>query len=177
MDQKINVTVDASGVTNGLQEASAEIDRIARDEIAPAAALIEDAFSSAARTIETQLSRAARSGKLSLRSLGRALYRDLRNSAVDSLVRRPIQNLLTGVFGGGRAAGGFAAPGASYLVGERGPEIFTPGAAGTVSPMGASGVTVNISLPGVTDADSFRRTEAQVAAGLARALGRGQRNL
>ncbi|MEO0880302.1 MAG: phage tail tape measure C-terminal domain-containing protein [Pseudomonadota bacterium] len=178
MDNNINISVDASQVSAGLAEASAEIDRIARDEIAPAAALIEDAFGSAARTIETSLSRAARTGSFSLRALGRALTRDL----VDSLVRRPIEglltNALTGVFGGGRAGGGFVAPGASFLVGERGPEMFTPSASGTITPLsGNSGVTVNIALPGVRDAEGFRRSDAQIAAALARAVGRGQRNL
>lgn len=181
MDNNINLTVDASAVSAGLAQASAEIDRIARDEIAPAAALIEDAFGSAARTIESQLSRAARSGSFSLKSLGRALTRDL----VDSLVRRPIQsfltNTLTGAFGGGRAGGGFVAPGASFLVGERGPEMFTPSGTGRISPMGdgarGGGATVNISLPGVRDADSLRRSETQIAAAMARAIGRGQRNL
>jgi len=176
MDNNIPINVDASGVSGGLQEASNEINRIAREEIAPAAALIEDAFSSAARSIETQLSRAARSGQLSLKSLGRALYRDLRNSFVDNLVRRPIESLFTGAFGGGRAGGGFVAPGSSFLVGERGPEIFTPSASGTVSPMQGQGVTVNITLPGVSDADGFKRSETQIAAALARAVGRGQRN-
>lgn len=177
MDSQINVTVDASEVSNGLQEASNEINRIVRDEISPAAALIEDAFSSAASTIETQLARAARTGQFSLKALGRSLVQDLRSSLVDNLVRRPIENLVSGVFGGGRAAGGFVAPGASFLVGERGPEIFTPSGSGSISPMGGPGMTVNIALPGVTDADSFRRSETQLAAGLARAVGRGRRNL
>ncbi|MEL7486436.1 MAG: phage tail tape measure C-terminal domain-containing protein [Pseudomonadota bacterium] len=186
MDRQINLTFDASGVAAGLETAGAEIDRIAREEIAPAAALIEDAFSGAAQTIETRLARAAQTGSLSLSSLGRALYRDLRNSVVDNLVRRPLTNALTGAiggvfgasFGGGRAAGGFVAPGASFLVGERGPEVFTPSASGTVSPSAASGgVTVNIALSGVSDAESFRRSETQIAASLARAVGRGRRNL
>ncbi len=178
MERTLNVKVDAAGVTESLAEASAEIERIARDEIAPAAALIEDAFASAALTIERQLARAARSGELSLKALGRALYRDVRNAAVDGLVRRPVENLLTGIFGGARAAGGFVAPGAAYLVGERGPEIFTPAGSGRIDrPAAGAGVTVNISLPGVTDAESFRRSETQVAAALARAVGRGARNL
>lgn len=181
MDNNIKVNVDTSAVTGSLQEASVEITRIASEEIAPAAALIEDAFSSAARTIESQLARAARSGELSLKGLGRALFRDLRNNLVDGLVRRPIENLLTGAFGafgGARAAGGFVAPGASFLVGERGPEIFTPSSSGTVSPnAGAAGVTVNISLPGVSDRESFQRSQTQIAAGVMRAMSRGQRNL
>jgi HK97 family phage major capsid protein len=108
-------------------------------------------------------------------------YRANGRFAIDSLVRQPVQSLFTnlfaGAFGGGRAHGGPVAPGASYLVGERGPELFSPHGAGTVRPLTASGMTVNISLPGVTDADSFRRSQTQVAAALTRAVGRGRRNL
>jgi len=42
-----------------------------------------------------------------------------------------------------RAAGGPVAAGASYLVGEAGPELFTPGASGSISPNGAGGVVVS----------------------------------
>ncbi|MEM9169940.1 MAG: phage tail tape measure protein, partial [Pseudomonadota bacterium] len=163
MTDNIRVQLDASGLSGGLETAGAEIDRIARNEIAPAAALIEDAFADAAATIETRLARAAQRGTLSLKGLGRALRRDL----VDSLVRRPLEsaltNLFTAPFGGARAAGGPVAPGARYLVGERGPEVFTPGRSGTVSPA-SGGVTVNFSVSGVSDADSFRRSESQLTA-------------
>ena len=39
-----------------------------------------------------------------------------------------------GLFGGGFAAGGQVSGGRSILVGERGPEIFTPPGAGAISP-------------------------------------------
>jgi len=55
--------------------------------------------------------------------------------------------------------------------------LFTPGASGAISPLGGGGVNVNITLPGVTDTESFRNSETQIAAALARAVGRGQRNL
>ncbi len=177
MPEHVNVTVN----TLGVEEASLEIERIARERIAPAAALIDEAFASAAHSIQSNLARAAERGELSMKKLTGALLADLRRLAIDSLVRQPVQNLLTnvfaGAFGGGRAGGGPVAPGASYLVGERGPELFTPHGAGTVRPLTASGVTVNITLPGVTDAQSFTRSQTQVAAALARAVGRGQRNL
>lgn len=177
-----NFTAGPDAVVAGLSDAGAEINRIAREEIAPAASLIEEAFAGAARSIERSLARAARSGSFSLGRLGQSLARDLRRVAIDSLIRRPIENLLTGAltgsFAGGRAHGGRVAPGQAFLVGERGPELFTPGASGSVRPLGpAAGVTVNITLPGVSDAASFRQSETQIAAGLARALGRGQRNL
>jgi len=184
MQDNIQVKIDASGLTEELAEASIEIERIAREQIAPAAALIDDAFSVAARSIQSNLARAAERGEISLKKLVNALGRDLRRFAIDSLVRKPIQNLitnaLTGSFGGGRANGGFVAPGQRFLVGERGPELFTPGTSGTISPLSGgagAGMIVNITLPGVTDVESFRRSETQLSAALARAVGRGQRNL
>lgn len=173
--------VSVSVSTLGVEEASLEIERIARERIAPAAALIDEAFATAANSIQSNLARAAERGELSMKKLTGALLSDLRRFAIDSLVRQPVQSLFTnlfaGAFGGGRAHGGPVAPGASYLVGERGPELFSPHGAGTVRPLTASGMTVNISLPGVTDADSFRRSQTQVAAALTRAVGRGRRNL
>jgi hypothetical protein len=40
---------------------------------------------------------------------------------------------LIGGFGGGEAGGGEVSPGSAYLVGERGPELYTPGGAGSIS--------------------------------------------
>jgi hypothetical protein len=50
-------------------------------------------------------------------------------------------------FRGARALGGPVAPGGSYLVGERGPELFTPSSSGNITPNGAIGgntITVNV---------------------------------
>lgn len=44
------------------------------------------------------------------------------------------KGLLAGLFGGFRAAGGPVIGGRSYIVGERGPELFTPGATGSITP-------------------------------------------
>lgn len=177
MTEQISVAID----TSGLGAAGAEIARLAREEIAPAAALIEDAFAGAARSIERELARAARSGSLSLRSLANSIVSDLKRAAIDALVRRPLENLLAGAlagtFAGGRAGGGFVAPGGAYLVGERGPEIFTPSVSGRIGKAGAAPVAVNITLHGVTSPEAFRQSETQIAAGLARALAKGQRNL
>lgn len=68
------------------------------------------------------------------------------------------------------------------LAGERGPEAILPlargpdGALGVRAAGGTSGISVtfNVTTP---DADSFRRSETQIAALLARAVGQGQRNL
>jgi phage-related minor tail protein len=67
------------------------------------------------------------------------------------------------------------------VAGERGPEAILPLARGPDGSLGvraAAGgglnVTFNVTTP---DAESFRRSETQIAALLARAVGQGQRNL
>jgi hypothetical protein len=48
---------------------------------------------------------------------------------------------------GARALGGPVAPGGSYLVGERGPELFTPSSSGNITPnnaLGGANITVNV---------------------------------
>ncbi|MBM6592372.1 phage tail tape measure protein [Microvirga pudoricolor] len=68
------------------------------------------------------------------------------------------------------------------LMGERGAEAVMPLARGPDGRLGVRGggggrpmtVTVNVATP---DADSFRRSEAQVSAALARAVARGQRGM
>lgn len=181
MTDNLKISIDASALSASLGAAGAEIGRVAREEIAPAAALIETAFARVAGSIEKDLARAARSGELSLKGLARSIVNDLKRIAIDTLVRKPLENLFSSLFaapfGGGRAHGGFAARGQSYLVGERGPELFTPSASGRIGAPGGRGVSVNITLPGVTDAQSFRRSETQIAAALQRALNRGERNL
>lgn len=47
------------------------------------------------------------------------------------------------LFGGGHAMGGGVTPSMSYLVGERGPERFTPSVSGTISPASTS-IQVNV---------------------------------
>ncbi|MEM8935284.1 MAG: phage tail tape measure protein [Pseudomonadota bacterium] len=180
MTERNSIHTNPSGVSQAMAEAGNEMERIAREQIVPAAAIIEDAFERAGSSIQSNLERAAARGELSLKKLSRALVQDLRGFAIENFVRQPIETLLTGLFsapfGGARAGGGFVAPGQSYLVGERGPELFTPGVSGAVQPPGG-GVNVTIALPGVTEPERFKRSETQIAAALARALSRGQRNL
>ena len=50
---------------------------------------------------------------------------------------------------GAFANGGYAQRGKSYLVGEKGPEMFTPGAVGgQVSPIGGTNIVVNVDASG-----------------------------
>ncbi len=50
-----------------------------------------------------------------------------------------IASVLGGSFGGAKAGGGGVSAGTSYLVGERGPELFVPGGSGSIVPNGAMG--------------------------------------
>ena len=59
-------------------------------------------------------------------------------------------SIFTKLFGGGKASGGSVSSSKSYLVGERGPELFTPGRSGSIAPNGATGGvnvgTINIQV-------------------------------
>lgn len=60
-------------------------------------------------------------------------------------------SIFTKLFGGGLASGGTATGGRSYLVGERGPELFTPGRSGSIAPnkaLGGSNIVVNVDASG-----------------------------
>ena len=74
----------------------------------------------------------------------------------------------------------FGMQGGTGLMGEAGPEAIMPLARGADGRLGVQAqggrtvnVTMNISTP---DAQSFQRTQGQIAAQMARVLGRGQRN-
>jgi phage-related minor tail protein len=139
-----------------------------------------------------------------LSGLGRSLSSTVLNQAlapVQSALGGGVQSLLSGilpfarggVFSAGRvgafARGGvvdgpthFPTRGGLGLMGEAGPEAILPLARGSDGRLGirAGGgggsvnVTMNISTP---DADSFRRSQSQVAAEMNRAIQRGRRNL
>lgn len=79
-------------------------------------------------------------------------------------------DVVRGMFGGGRAAGGGVNAGTSYMVGEDGPELFTPGQSGGITPNGAlrggGGNVYNnfvIDARGA-DAAGMARLEARIAA-------------
>jgi hypothetical protein len=88
---------------------------------------------------------------------------------------------LGGMFGGFLASGGDVTPGKAYVVGEHHPEFFIPRASGHVAPTMRTAdapktYVSNVHFHGVTDADSFRRSQSQimqgVGFGMSAALGR-----
>ena len=57
----------------------------------------------------------------------------------DAIPGGGIGGFLGGIFGGGKASGGPVSGGTTYLVGERGPELFTPSTSGQIIPNHAMG--------------------------------------
>lgn len=93
----------------------------------------------------------------------RGLEQDLIRIVMRQMVTQPLANLITSSIGplfgasdaGGtastnsyvaaRAVGGSVAAGRSYLVGERGPEIFTPAGHGAIGAAGSTSIQINVS--------------------------------
>ncbi len=78
-------------------------------------------------------------------------------------------------YGGARAMGGSVRGYRSYLVGENGPEMFTPSLNGNISP-GVGGTTVVVNVQ-AKDAQSFIQSRSQVAAAVNFAVRQGAKNL
>ena len=85
---------------------------------------------------------------------------------------RGIGSVIDNVFGGGRASGGPVSGGTTYLVGEKGPELFTPNSSGAIIPngVGGTGTTINLTVNGAIDPEGTARTIVDV---LNRATARG----
>ena len=164
---------------NGLPQQAAEAGAALAALAEPAeraAGAIDEAFAKAAGSLTRSLGRASADGKITLGELAEAVLRAV-NAAAGVRTGGSLSDLLgaavKGVFAGARADGGPVTPGGAYLVGERGPELFRPHAAGEVSPA-AVGVTVNVTLQG-EGGGALLRSEAQIAQALARAVSLGGR--
>ena len=61
----------------------------------------------------------------------------------------------------GKASGGPVTSGSSYIVGERGPELFTPNASGMITPnnrLGGGSTTINLNVTGAIDPEGTARS-------------------
>lgn len=84
-------------------------------------------------------------------------------------------SFITGLFGGAAANGSNVTGGQRYLVGENGPEWFTPAQPGVVSQSGGGtpiSIRMNVNTP---NAESFRRSEGQIGRRMASALSNSAR--
>lgn len=136
------------------------------EEVSNLAAFTEDATTRALRGMEDMLVSFVQTGKLSFRDLANSIIADLIRIQMRQMITAPLAGLISGSIGsafspitsgtsslsatsadimGRRAMGGPVTGGNSYLVGENGPEIFTPGASGGITPnnqISGGGVTV-----------------------------------
>jgi tape measure domain-containing protein len=108
-----------------------------------------------------------------LRSLANILLKFGLNSLLGGLAGNDGVGVFSKLFGGGRAKGGTVMGGTSYMVGERGPELFTPGRSGSIAPNSSMGgnanVVVNVDASG-TKAEGDGRQANQLGAALGAAV-------
>lgn len=129
---------------------------------------IGNAIGNSFKTAEDAFVKFATTGKLEFKSMAASILSDLARIAAKKAIAGLV-DMAIGAYSGGsssasvgdggwlargdlagaRAAGGPVGGGLSYLVGEKGPEIFTPSAGGTIIPnheLGGSGGAVTINL-------------------------------
>jgi len=104
-------------------------------------------------------------GTRTLGEVASAVFGQIQRSLIQYGVNAFLGSLGGGIgsfFGlsGGRANGGAVMAGSSYMVGERGPEIFTPSSSGTISTGGGANVVVNVDASGTSvEGDESRGRE------------------
>ncbi len=180
----VAVRADTSGFMSGLGDIRRELD-------GPLAQGVDRAGGS----IERALGRAAVTGKLGFEDLRRVALTALGDIAAGAVrtdlgalfggsagggLAGSLGSLFGGLFGGapGRATGGQVSAGSAYRVGERGPELFVPTAAGRIEPAGATrgaiNVTVNVAAARDASPALMQQTGAQVARAVRQALARAE---
>ncbi len=163
-------------------EAGQQLQEFVQGPAQQAAEQLEKVFARAGSRIGVEMGNAARTGSFSFSKMVESILKDMARLAVKqtigAVVSSVLNNFNTGSFSGARAEGGPVLGGGSYLVGERGPEIFTPTSAGTIEPPLSGGpITVNFHLgPGV-NVDEFRRSQGQISTMLSRAVEQGRKRL
>ena len=112
-------------------------------------------YAGIASTIETGLVDAiegAINGTKTLGDVARSVFTEIQRSLIRFGVNAFLGSL-PGIGGFFRAEGGPVSRGRSYIVGERGPELFTPGSSGMITPNhqlggGSTSVVVNVDASG-----------------------------
>jgi hypothetical protein len=142
--------------------------------------------------IDNALAKALKTGKLGFEDLKKVVLSAMAQIAQGSLRQlfstsagtgggagasliNGLGSLITGLFGSpGRATGGPVSAGRSYVVGERGPELFVPSSGGRIEHVasGARNVRVAIAIQSPTPSDPqvLRQSSRQVARAVRSAL-------
>jgi hypothetical protein len=185
MDEEIDrLVVSVRADTAGFQRDVADIRASLDGPLAGAA-------DTAGRGIASALLKATSSGKSGFEDLRKVALSVLAEIAASAL-RSGLDALFGGGGGGGglgllstlgglfglpgRATGGPVSPGAAYVVGERGPELFVPTTSGAIQPAsGSSGardvrVAITVNAPGSDQPQALARSSRQVARAVRQAL-------
>jgi phage-related minor tail protein len=174
-----------SSVEDVLSSAGKSLSDFVSGPVTDATGAIDSAVTKSFASVANTIAAAALSGKTSISQMVDSILADFDRVALKQFVAKPVDNVINSLVAslmpvsGARAAGGPVAAGAAYLVGEQGPELFVPGSAGAIAPnqtlqQQRPSITMNVQ---VKDAQSFLKSETQIAAMLNRALARGQRNM
>jgi hypothetical protein len=140
----------------------------------------------AGRMIDGALSRAIVNGKLGFDDLKRvalaamseiasaalrSLFQTSGNGGAGSSLLTGLTSLISSALGSpGRATGGPVSAGRSYMVGERGPELFVPSSSGRIEQAGGGRRDVRVSINVQTPAAADPRVLGQSSRQLARAV-------
>ena len=115
---------------------------------------LNDLYSSIVSTVETGLVDAIEGAIMGTKTLGEVasnVFRQISRALISFGVNAFLGGL-PGIGGFFRANGGPVKGGGSYIVGERGPELFTPGSSGMITPNhklgGSTNVSVNVDASG-----------------------------
>lgn len=149
----------------------------------------------AGRMIDNALARAITTGKFGFDDLKRvalSAMAEIAQASLRGLFQSPggggagagllngLGSLVAGLLGSpGRATGGPVSAGRSYMVGERGPEMFVPSSGGRIEQIGGGGsrnvrVAIAIQSPSPSDPQVLRQSSRQVARAIRSALGARQ---
>ncbi|MEX6723399.1 tail tape measure protein [Parapedomonas caeni] len=147
----------------------------------------------AGRRMEVALDRFVRTGKFGFEDLKRvalSALADIASAQISSALGQLgglgggggwggiFSTVLSAVGLAGRATGGPVTGGRAYVVGERGPELFVPTAAGRVETLAATpaarpvAITINVAAPQAATPQLMQRSANQVARAVRQALAR-----
>ena len=170
VQQKLNQLLKAAEKANIKisNEKKEQLEKAIRLE--PQLEKLNNLYQGIASTIETGLVDAiegAINGTKTLGDVARSVFTQIQRS----LIQFGVNSLLGGLPGIGgffKADGGPVSRGRSYIVGERGPELFTPGASGGITPNnklgGSTSVVVNVDASGSSvEGDEQRGRELGLA--------------
>ena len=119
---------------------------------------VADVVISAFKKMEDALVEFVMTGKLQFKDFANSIIRDMVRIAIQQSITKPLAGMFSRIFTPSaptpipqKAAGGPVTGGRPYLVGARGPEIFSPRSSGNITPnhaLGGTSIVVNVDASG-----------------------------